>query len=94
MKVAGINQGPTGSSRGILHQAKGDHLYQVHSYQKVLNVIRWGRLVLVIGGQESQNLLKGPSGLSPLRSDGSRDGQVGGWATQADVKLKGYTISR
>ncbi len=54
MKVSGINRGPTGSSRGIFCQAKGDHLDQVHSDQKVLDVIRWGRLVLVIGGQESQ----------------------------------------
>ncbi len=55
MRVAWINQGPTGRSRGIFLQAKGDHLDWVHSGQKVLKVIRRGRLVLVIGGQESQN---------------------------------------
>ncbi len=42
MKVAGINRGPTVSPRGILYQAKGDHLDQVHSDQKVLDVIGGG----------------------------------------------------
>jgi hypothetical protein len=45
-------------SRDILHKAKGGHLDQVHSDQMVLEMIRRGRLVLVIGGQESQNSLK------------------------------------
>ncbi len=47
--------GPTGHSRDKLHKAKGDHLDQVYSDQKVLKVIRWGKLDLLIGGQESQN---------------------------------------
>jgi hypothetical protein len=42
-------------SRDILRNAKGDHVDQVHSDQMVLEMIRQGRLVLVIGGQESQN---------------------------------------
>jgi hypothetical protein len=36
--------------RGHITQAKGDHLDQVHPDQKVLEVIRWWRLV-----QESQH---------------------------------------
>jgi hypothetical protein len=47
----------------------------------VLKTIRPGRLVLVIGDQEPPNYSKGPPGLSPLRSDGSRDGHVWGWTS-------------
>jgi hypothetical protein len=65
-------------SQNILHFAKGDHLDRVHSDQKDLKMIRQGKLVLVIGAQEFQNQLKGMSGSSPLRSDGSRESQVGG----------------
>ncbi len=52
--------------------------------------IRWfleqsdGRLDLVRGGQKElkTNLAQGgQSGLSPLRSDGARDGQAGGWTS-------------
>ncbi len=32
-------------SRDILHKAKGDHLDRVHSDEKVLKMIRRGRLV-------------------------------------------------
>jgi hypothetical protein len=42
-------------SRDILSKVKDGHLDQVPSDQKVLEMIRRGRLVLVIGGQESQN---------------------------------------
>jgi hypothetical protein len=45
---------PTRHSRDVLRKAKGDHLDRVHSDQMVLKIIRWGRPVLVIGGQESQ----------------------------------------
>jgi hypothetical protein len=34
-----------------LRKAKGDHLDRVHSDQKVLEIIRYGRLVLLIGGK-------------------------------------------
>ncbi len=51
-----------------------------------------GRLVFVIGGQESQNTLKGPSGLNPLRSDGFRDGQTGGWSLWTEAELEGYIL--
>jgi hypothetical protein len=60
----------------ILHKAKRDHLDQVHSDQKFLKMIRRGRLVLFIGGQESRNWLKGLSGSSQLKPDGSHDSQV------------------
>jgi hypothetical protein len=50
MRVAMLNGDPTGRSRDILHKANGDHLDRVHTDQKVLEVIGWGRLVLVIGG--------------------------------------------
>jgi hypothetical protein len=53
--VAGHRRGPTRRSIDILHNAKGDHLDQVHLNQKVLKVIWQGRLVLAIGGQESRN---------------------------------------
>ncbi len=43
-------------SRDILH--KEDHLDRVHSDQKVLKIIRQGRLVFVIGSQESQTSLR------------------------------------
>jgi hypothetical protein len=46
---------PTMHSRKILRKAKGDHLDCIHSDQMVLEIISRGRLVLVIGGQESQN---------------------------------------
>jgi uncharacterized protein (DUF169 family) len=61
-------------SRDILIKAKGDHLDSVCSDQKVLMMIRQGRLVLVSGGQGSRQLTqKRLSGLIPLISDGSRD---------------------
>jgi hypothetical protein len=41
-----------------LGKAKVDHLDRVHSDQKVLEMIRQRRLVLVIGVQESQNISK------------------------------------
>jgi hypothetical protein len=46
MTVAWILEVPTMHSRGILLQAKGDHLDRVHSDQMVLEMIRQGRLVL------------------------------------------------
>jgi hypothetical protein len=55
VRVAGISWGTFWVLEGILHKAREDHLDQVHSDQKILKVIRQGRLVLVIGGQESQN---------------------------------------
>jgi hypothetical protein len=54
MRVGRIN-GESYCVQDILHKAKGDHLDRVQSYQKVLWVIRQGKLVLVIRGQESQN---------------------------------------
>ncbi len=42
-------------SRDILRKAKGDHLDGVHPDQIVLKMIRQGRLVFVIRGQESQS---------------------------------------
>jgi hypothetical protein len=45
MRVARILGVPTMHSRGILLQAKGDHLDQVHLDQMVLKMIRQGRLV-------------------------------------------------
>jgi hypothetical protein len=64
-------------SRDILRKAKGDHLDRVHSDQMVLEVIRWGRLVLFI--RVSKLAQRRLSGLSPPKSDGSRDSQMGGW---------------
>ncbi len=50
----GIIKGSTMHSRDIKRKAKVDHLDQVHSDQMVLEMIRRGRLVLFIVGQESQ----------------------------------------
>jgi hypothetical protein len=55
-------------------KAKGDYQDQVHSGQMVLVLVRPG------GGQHEwwpKATQGGPSGLSPLRSDGSRDGKAG-----------------
>jgi hypothetical protein len=54
-KVAGINWVSYYDSRDMLHKAKWDHLDRVHSDQMVLEMIRRGKLVLFMGGQESQN---------------------------------------
>jgi hypothetical protein len=45
----------------------------------VIKMIRQGRLVLVIGGQESQSYSKKIIRLESIRLDSSRDGQAGGW---------------
>ncbi len=54
----GIIGDPTICSRDILCIAKQDYFDWVQSDQMVPRMIRWGRLVFVIGDQESQNLLK------------------------------------
>ncbi len=67
-------------SRGILLQAKGDCSYQVQSDQMVFGTVRreaeprkrWP------GALKAKLTQGGPSGLSPLRSDGPPDGQAGG----------------
>jgi hypothetical protein len=63
-----------------LQQTKGDCLERVHSNQMVLGTVR-----CEAGPHDRQpkalktKLAQGePSGLSPLRSDDSRDGQAGG----------------
>jgi hypothetical protein len=45
IRAAGTLWVPTMHSRDILQQAKGYHLYLVHSDQMVLEIIRRGRLV-------------------------------------------------
>jgi hypothetical protein len=64
---------PTMCSREILHKSMEDHPGQGHSGQVVLGMIKRGRLVLVIGCQESQASSRRLSGLSPFRSDSSLD---------------------
>jgi hypothetical protein len=75
-------------SRGKLYKAKGDSPNPVHSYHMALRTVR----------QEARprerqpkmlktKLAKGePSGSSPVRSDGSHDGQAGGWTMLMVVK--------
>ncbi len=54
-RVAGINWGILlGAPGTYCITPKGDHLDRVHSDQKVLEMIKRGRLVLVFCGQESQ----------------------------------------
>jgi hypothetical protein len=55
MRVARIEAGLLGTQVTYCMKIKADHLDQVHSDQKVLKVIRWGRLVLLIRNQESQS---------------------------------------
>jgi hypothetical protein len=58
MRVAGILRVPSTYSRDILHQAKGDHLDQVHSDQMVLKMISRSS----VKAKVSKIGLKGPSG--------------------------------
>jgi hypothetical protein len=67
-------------SRGKLHKAKGDCLNQVYSDQMVLRTVRQEagprkRREKALNTKLAQG---GPSGSCPLRSVGSRVGQVGG----------------
>jgi hypothetical protein len=68
-------------SKGMLRKAKGDHLDPAHSDQKVLEMIRQGEAGFCYRkprvSKLTQRIL---SGLSSLRSDGSRESQVGGWS--------------
>ncbi len=76
-------------SQGLkLHKAVGDCPNQIPSDQMVLGTVR-----LEAGPRERwPKALKtklaqgGPSGSSPLRSDGSRDSQAGGWTAFMVVK--------
>jgi hypothetical protein len=60
-------------SKVILRKGKGDHLDQVHSDQKVLEMIRQA-------GPFCRRPRVSRLCPSPLRSDGSRDRQMGGWS--------------
>jgi hypothetical protein len=55
-------------------------------------MIRGRRPVRVIGGQESQNYSKRSSGLNPLRLDGSREGQAGGWTGYPVAARRLYSL--
>jgi hypothetical protein len=75
-------------SKGILLQAKGDCSNQVHSDQMVL-----GKARQEAGTQKRQlkvlktKLTQGEaSGSSPLRSDGSHNGQMGVWTSGEETK--------
>ncbi len=48
IRIARISRGTYWALKGILRKAMGVYLDQVHSDQKVLDVIRRGRLVLVV----------------------------------------------
>ncbi len=70
-------------SRGILQQAKGNCLYQVHSDQTVLGTVKGeaGPSERRPKALKTKLALGGLSGSSPLRSDSSHDGQAGGWTS-------------
>jgi hypothetical protein len=55
---------------------KGDCSDQVHSDQMVLRTVRQEAKAL-----KAKQTQGGPSGLSTPRSDGSHDGQAGGWTS-------------
>jgi hypothetical protein len=78
MRVDGISWGTYWHSRDILLKVKGDHRDQVHSDRKILTVIGWGRMILVVGGQESQTSARDQQ--ARVHSDDSFDGQVGSWS--------------
>ncbi len=67
-------------SRGVLLQVKGDCPDPVHSDQMVLRTVRReaGPHLRWLKALKNQGSSKRISGSSPLRSAGSRDGQVGG----------------
>jgi hypothetical protein len=72
---------PKKAHKGKTSKAKGDCPNRVHSDKMVLGTVRqeaghherWPRTLKTKLAQEWL------SGSSPLRSDGSRDGQTGGW---------------
>jgi hypothetical protein len=68
------------TSRGILQQAKGDSPDRVHSDQMVLGTVRREAGPCERRPKELKPKLGqgGPSVSTPLRSDSSCDGQVGG----------------
>jgi hypothetical protein len=75
-------------SRGILLQAKGAFSYRVLSDQKVSEQSA-GRLDLRReAAKDAQTKLAwgGSSGLSPLRANGSHNGQAGGWTSREVAK--------
>ncbi len=63
-----------GSQGDKLHEGQGDCRDWIHSDQMVLTAARQGRLDSESGGEK---WLKGLLGSSPVRSDGSHDGQAG-----------------
>jgi hypothetical protein len=71
---------PKKTLKGDLAQAKGNCQHRVHSDHRDFGTVRRG-LDLVRGSQRWSTKLAqgGPSGSSPLWSDGSHDSQVGGW---------------
>jgi hypothetical protein len=70
-------------SRGIFTECQGDCSYQVHSDQMVLQTVMQeaGPQKRQPNGLKSMLTQGGPSGSSPLRSDGSCDYQTGGWTS-------------
>ncbi len=61
---------------------------RVHSNQTVLETVRReaGSRERLPKAPNYKLAQGGPSGLSPLRSDGSRDGQAGGWTSREVAK--------
>jgi hypothetical protein len=81
---------------GKLHKAKEDCLNRVHSDQMVLGTVRWEA-----GPRERQpralktKLIQGePLVLSTLRSDGSHDGQAGGWTALKVAKGTQHRVGK
>ncbi len=72
---------PETLSKGNAAQAKWDRPDRVHAGQMVLGTVRWqaGPRERRPKALKTKPAQEGPSGSSPLRSDGLHDGQVGGW---------------
>ncbi len=64
-----------------MYKAEGDCPNQVHLDQMILGTVEQeaGPRERLPKALKAKLTLGGPSGSSPLRSDGSDDGQAGGW---------------
>jgi hypothetical protein len=75
MNTAGRKRGLTERSRDTLHRPRGITLIRSTRIRWFSRLSGGGRLLLVIGGQESQDYSKRAIRFEPLRLDGSRNGQ-------------------
>jgi hypothetical protein len=88
-RVVGINKRSYYAHKGHTVQGQGDQFDWVYSDPMVLNTIRQGEAGPFYRRPRVSILTQRRlSGSSPLRSDGSRDSEAGGWSvwTEADSR--------